>query len=172
MFKSKLDNTSEQSIISMLREHDALDEDQVTKIRNTSSEIGKTKLETAFELNLTDEDKILKILSNTYSLEVANLKKAVVTDNVKNAFDKKFIEQNLIAPFEVGSDFLKIAISDGSKLSMIKTFETMTNKAIEVHAAKISDIEDFISRIKGQSTNADTNKGTKNAKLERKKNKG
>jgi len=63
MFKSKLDNTSEQSIISMLREHDALDEDQVTKIRNTSSEIGKTKLETAFELNLTDEDKILKILS-------------------------------------------------------------------------------------------------------------
>ncbi len=171
MFKSKLDNTSEQSIISMLREHDALDEDQVTKIRNTSSEIGKTKLETAFELNLTDEDKILKILSNTYSLEVANLKKAVVTDNVKNAFDKKFIEQNLIAPFEVGSDFLKIAISDGSKLSMIKTFETMTNKAIEVHAAKISDIEDFISRIKGQSTNADTNKGTKNAKLERKKTK-
>ena len=170
MFKSKLDTTSEQSIITMLREHDALNDDQVSKISNTSNEIGKTKLETAFELNLADEDKILRLLSTTYSLEITNLKKAVITDKVRDAFDIRFIEQNIIAPFEVGPNFLKVAIPDGSKLSMIKTFETMTNKAIEVYAAKISDIDDFIQRIKGKSVNGDKT-SSKNAKLERKKTK-
>ena len=70
MNKTKLDATSEQNILNMLMESSSISTEQMSKINNTSSEIGKTKLETAFELNFSDEDKILKILSTNYSLPI------------------------------------------------------------------------------------------------------
>ena len=58
MSKTRLDNTSEQNILNMLMENSGISTDQMSKINTTSSEIGKTKLETALELNFTDEEKI------------------------------------------------------------------------------------------------------------------
>ena len=75
MSKTKLDATSEQNILNMLMESSSISNEQMTKINNTSAEIGKTKLETAFELNFTDEDKIVKILSTSYSMDIIDLKK-------------------------------------------------------------------------------------------------
>ena len=75
MSKTKLDSASEQNILNMLMESSIISSDQMSKINATSSEIGKSKLETAFELNFTDENKILKILSSNYSLPVIDLKK-------------------------------------------------------------------------------------------------
>ena len=73
MFKSKLDNKSEQNIINMLCDHDQLTDDQLNKIKKGSPEIGKSELETAFEFKFTDEEKILSTLSSTYSLEIIDL---------------------------------------------------------------------------------------------------
>ena len=58
MSKIKLNLSSEQNILNMLMEGSVISAEQMTKINNTSPEIGKTKLETAFELNMVDEDKI------------------------------------------------------------------------------------------------------------------
>ena len=63
MFKSRLDTKSELSIINMLVDSSQITNDQFDKINSASDEIGKSKLETAIELNLTDEEKILKTLS-------------------------------------------------------------------------------------------------------------
>ena len=51
MFKSKLDSKSEQNIINMLLDSSQINNSQFSKINSTSQEIGKTKLETAIELN-------------------------------------------------------------------------------------------------------------------------
>ena len=59
MSKTNLDATSEQNILNMLMESSSISTEQMTKINNTSAEIGKSKLETAFELNFADEEKIL-----------------------------------------------------------------------------------------------------------------
>ena len=75
MSKTKLDATSEQNILNMLMESSSISSEQMSKINATSQEIGKTKLETAFELNFTDEDKIVKILSTSYSMDIIDLKK-------------------------------------------------------------------------------------------------
>ena len=48
MSKTRLDNTSEQNILNMLMENSSISNEQMLKINTTSSEIGKTKLETAF----------------------------------------------------------------------------------------------------------------------------
>ena len=53
MFKSKLDLKSEQSIINMLLDSSNITNDQFEKLNSASEEIGKSKLETAIELNMT-----------------------------------------------------------------------------------------------------------------------
>ena len=47
----KLNDTSEQSILNMLVEHKSISSQQLKQIETLSNEGGKTKLETAIELN-------------------------------------------------------------------------------------------------------------------------
>ena len=54
----QLDTTSEQNILNMLMDQSVINSEQMAKIKVMSKEIGKSKLETAFELNFTDEKKI------------------------------------------------------------------------------------------------------------------
>ncbi len=91
MSKTRLDAASEQNILNMLMEGSVISEDQMSKINITSPEIGKTKLETAFELNFTDEDKILKILSANYSLPLIDLSKKVIDPKIKKIIDLRYI---------------------------------------------------------------------------------
>jgi len=88
MSKTRLDNTSEQNILNMLMESSGISVDQVSKINTTSAEIGKTKLETALELNFTNEEKILKTLSSTYSLPIIDLSKKVIDPKIKKIIDQ------------------------------------------------------------------------------------
>ena len=62
----RLDQKSEQNIINMLLDQQQLNTEQVNQINTISNEAGKTKLEIAFQLNFTNEEKILNLLSNTY----------------------------------------------------------------------------------------------------------
>ena len=65
MSKIKLDLNSEQNILNMLMESSSISEDQMSKINANSKEIGKTKLETAIELNFIDEEKIKRLNRNS-----------------------------------------------------------------------------------------------------------
>ena len=147
MSKIKLDLNSEQNILNMLMESSSISEDQMSKINANSKEIGKTKLETAIELNFTDETKIQKILSTNYSIELISLEKKVIDPKIKKIIDLRYIQDNLLVPFEMSGGTLKIAIADASKLSLMKNLKTMTKMEPELYAAKISDINEFIDRI-------------------------
>ena len=67
----------------MLMDSSLISAEQMTKINTTSKEIGKTKLETAIELNFTDEEIIKKTLSTNYSLEEVSLDKKVIDPKIK-----------------------------------------------------------------------------------------
>ena len=150
MSKIKLNLSSEQNILNMLMEGSVISAEQMTKINNTSPEIGKTKLETAFELNMVDEDKILKILSATYSLPAVNLSKKVIDPKIKKIIDLRYIEENLLVPFEMRDGVIKIAIADASKLGLMKNLKTMTKMEPELYATSISEINNFIERLANQ----------------------
>ena len=152
MSKTKLDSNSEQNILNMLMESSSISTEQMTKINSTSAEIGKTKLETAFELNFVDEDKILKVLSSDYSLPVVDLKKTVIDPKIKKIIDIRYIQDNSLVPFEMGGGILKIAIADASKLSLMKNLKTMTKMEPELYAASISNINSFIERFSRSET--------------------
>ena len=146
--KTKLNEQSEQNILNMLMDHSVISDSQLSKINLTSGEIGKSKLETAFELNFTNENKIVNILSSTYSLDIVDLKQKKIDLKIKKILDFRFMEENSVVPFEIMGDKLKVAIPDGSKLSLMKTLKTMTQLEPELYAASISNINDFIQRIK------------------------
>ena len=148
MFKSKLDNKSEQNIINMLLDHDQLTNDQLSKIKKGSPEIGKTELETAFEFKFTDEDKILSTLSSTYHLETINLSEKKISEELFDILSLNFLETHQIAPFEIIGNLLKISIPDGSKLSLVKTIENMSGKRVEIFSSGLSDIGNYIDKIK------------------------
>ncbi|MDB4217287.1 GspE/PulE family protein [Candidatus Pelagibacter sp.] len=152
MSKTRLDNTSEQNILNMLMESSGISADQVSKINTTSAEIGKTKLETALELNFTNEEKILKTLSSTYSLPIIDLSKKVIDPKIKKIIDLRYIQDNLLVPFEMSGGVLKIAIADASKLGLMKNLKTMTKMEPELFAASISDVNEFIGRLLRQNS--------------------
>jgi len=145
----QLDTTSEQNILNMLMDQSVISIDQMTKIKVMSKEIGKSKLETAFELNLADEKKIITILSKVYSLDTVDLKKYKINDKLKKVVPLDYIRSNTLVPFEIANGILKIAIPDASKLSLMKNLKTMTKMDPELYAATISDIGDFITRMSG-----------------------
>ena len=145
----QLDTTSEQNILNMLMDQSVISSDQMTKIKAMSKEIGKSRLETAFELNLTDEKKIIAILSKSYSLDTVDLKKYKINDKLKKIVPLDYIRSNTLVPFEIANGILKIAIPDASKLSLMKNLKTMTKMDPELYAATISDIGDFITRMSG-----------------------
>ena len=168
MSKTNLDATSEQNILNMLMESSSISTEQMTKINNTSTEIGKSKLETAFELNFADEEKILKVLSTNYSLPVVDLKKTVIDPKIKKIIDARYIKDNSLVPFEMSNGVLKIAIADASKLSLMKNLKTMTKMEPELYAASISNINSFIERFTKTDSQKISDKNVKVAKIENK----
>ena len=69
----RLDTTSEQSIINMLKEHNALSGQQIKQIENLSKESGKSQIETAFELNITSDSKVAQLLADSFSIPLIKL---------------------------------------------------------------------------------------------------
>ena len=169
MSKTKLDISSEQNILNMLMDGSVISAEQMTRINNTSSEIGKTKLETAFELNIVDEDKILKVLSTAYSLPIVNLSKKVIDPKIKKIIDLRYIRENLLVPFEMGEGVIKIAIADASKLGLMKNLKTMTKMEPELYATSISEINYFIQRIANQEVKKISANNVKVEKTEKNK---
>jgi len=143
----KIDQTSEQNILNMLMEHALVDFNQVKKITQISKESGKSRLEIAFDLNLADELKVLKLLSTSYSLPVVELKNLGLSDDVKKIIPINYIQTNSLVPFEISGKNIKIAIADASKLSLLKNLKTITGLEPELYAASISDIQGFISKL-------------------------
>ena len=169
MHKTKLDSASEQNILNMLMDNSIITSDQMSKINLTSSEIGKSKLETAFELNLANEDEILKILSSTYSLPIIDLQKYKIDPKIKKIIDTRYIVDHSLVPFELSNGTIKIAIADGTKLSLMKNLKTMTKMEPELYAASISNINAFIERLTKTDVKKISEHGVKLEKVEKSK---
>ena len=144
----RLDDTSEQNILNMLVENKIINTEQMKQIHSVSKEVGKTKLETALDRELTNENEIRKTLSESYSLPIVELKKYTLDDKLKKIIPFNYLEENSLVPFEFANNTLKIAIPDASKLSLMKNIKTITQMDPELYAATISDINNFINRIK------------------------
>ena len=124
----KISRESEINLINILIDQDVISGKDLIDIKNKSSEGDKSQIEAVFELNLTDEDKILDLLVKEQSLEIAELANSEITDEVKSILPSNYINMNFIAPFKIEGDILHIAIPDSSKLSLMRNLKTITKK--------------------------------------------
>ena len=108
----RLDATSEQSIINMLRDHNDLSMQQIKQIETLSKESGKSQIETAFELNITNDTKVAQLLSDSFSIPLVNLNEIKLSDNLKKYTEIRFLKENYIIPFEVDTKSIKVVIAD------------------------------------------------------------
>jgi len=143
----KISRDSEINLINILIDQDVISGKDLIEIKKVSSETDKSQLEAVFELNLTDEEKILDLLVKEQSLDVADLSQHPIDDDIKSILPSNYINMNFIAPFKIEGKVLHIAIPDSSKLSLMRNLRTITKKDIELHAAKVSQISDFIEKL-------------------------
>ena len=145
----KISRESEVNLVNILIDQDVISGKDLPNIKKLSDEGEKTQLEAILELKLTDEEKILNLLVKDQSLEVVDLSKIEPTDDLQKILPANYINMNFIAPFKIDPDgkTLYIAISDTSKLSLMRNLKTITKKNIELHAAKVSQISEFIDKL-------------------------
>ena len=145
---------SEVNLINILIDQDVISGKDLIDIKKKSTEGQKSQLDAIFELNLTNEDKILDLLVSEQSLNVIDLSTIDVADEIKSVLPSNYINMNFIAPFKVENKVLHIAIPDSSKLSLMRNLKTITKMDIELHAAKISHISSFIDKLlkEGETT--------------------
>ena len=148
---------SEINLINILIDQDIISGKDLVEIKKISSDGNKSQLDAVFELNLTDEQKILDLLVHDQSLDVVDLTGITITDELKSVLPSNYINMNFIAPFKIEGKVLHIAISDISKLSLMRNLRTITKMDIELHAAKVTDISNFINQLlaDGEKTMSD-----------------
>ena len=143
----KISRESEINLINILIDQDIISGKDLANIKKVSTEGEKSQIDAVFELNLTNEDTILDLLVKEQSLSVVDLKTMEITDEIKSVLPSNYINMNFIAPFKLDNETLHIAISDSSKLSLMRNLKTITKKNIELHAAKVSEISEFIENL-------------------------
>ena len=152
----KISRESEINIINMLIDQDIISGKDLPKIKKVSKEGNKSQIDAVFELKLTNEEKILNVLVKEQNLEVIDLSKMEISDDIKTVLPSNYINMNFVAPFKMDGKTLHIAIPDSSKLSLMRNLKTITKKNIELHAAKVSQISNFIEKLLSESGNVTT----------------
>ena len=80
----KISRDAEINLINILIDQDVISGKDLIDIKKLSSENDKSQIESVFELNLTDEEKILDLLTKEQSLETVDLSSYEVTDDIKS----------------------------------------------------------------------------------------
>ena len=152
----KISRESEINLINVLIDNDIISGKDLPNIKKVSTEGNKSQIDAVFELKLCDEKKILDVLVKEQSLETIDLTKVEITDEIKSVLPSNYINVNFVAPFKVDGKVLHIAISDSSKLGLMRNLKAITKKEIELHAATVSQISEFIQKLQSESGNITT----------------
>ncbi len=152
----KISRESEINLINVLIDNDIISGKDLPNIKKVSTEKNKSQIDAVFELKLTDEKKILDVLVKEQSLDTIDLSKVQITDEIKSVLPSNYINVNFVAPFKVEGKVLHIAISDSSKLGLMRNLKAITKKDIELHGAKVSQISEFIQKLQNESGDVTT----------------
>ena len=147
----KISRESEINLINVLIDNDVISGKDLIDIKKKSTEGNKSQIESVFDLKLTDEKKILDILVKEQNLETVDLANIQITEDIKTVLPSNYIKVNFVAPFKIDGKTLHIAISDSSKLTLMRNLKAITKKNIELHAAPLTQISEFIERLSSES---------------------
>ena len=126
----KISRESEINLINVLIDNDVISGKDLISIKKKSSEANSSQIEAVFDLKLTDEKKILEILVKEQNLEIVDLKKIEITEDIKTVLPSNYIKVNFVAPFKIDGKTLHIAIPDSSKLTLMRNLKAIKKKIL------------------------------------------
>ena len=132
----KISRESEINLINILIDQDIISGKDLPNIKKVSTDGEKSQIDAVFELNLTNEDVILDLLVKEQSLSVIDLKNIEITDEIKSVLPSNYINMNFIAPFKLENEILHIAISDSSKLSLMRNLKNYYKEKYRTSCSK------------------------------------
>ena len=97
----KISRESEINLINVLIDNDIISGKDLVNIKKISTEGNKSQIDAVFELKLTDEKQIVDVLVKEQSLDVVDLSKHAITDEIKSVLPSNYINVNFVAPFKV-----------------------------------------------------------------------
>ena len=80
----KISRESEINLINVLIDNDIISGKDLINIKKNSTEGNKSQIDAVFDLKLTDERKILDILVKEQNLEITDLSKIEITEDIKS----------------------------------------------------------------------------------------
>ena len=95
----KISRESEINLVNVLIDNDIISGKDLINIKKISTESNKSQIDAVFELKLTDENKILDVLVKEQSLEVVDLTKVQVVDEIKTVLPSNYIKMNFVDSF-------------------------------------------------------------------------
>ena len=107
----KISRESEINLINVLIDNDIISGKDLSNIKKVSKEGKKSQIDAVFELKLCDENKILDVLVKEQSLDIIDLSKVEITEEVKSVLPSNYINMNFVAPFKVDGKTLHIGIA-------------------------------------------------------------
>ena len=119
---------SEINLVNVLIDNDIISGKDLIDIKKISSEKNTSQIEAIFELNLTDEKKIIDLLVKEQNLEIIDLTKVEISEDVKTVLPSNYIKVNFVAPFKIDGKTLHIAIPDSSKLGLMRNLKSNYKK--------------------------------------------
>ena len=128
----KISRDSEVNLINILIDQDIISGADLGKIKQASQDSNKSQIDAIFELELTDESKILDLLVKEQNLDIVDLSTQLVSDEIRAVLPSNYINMNFIAPFKIEENVLHIAIPDSSKLSLMRNLKTITKKNLKI----------------------------------------
>ena len=125
-----ISSESQINLVNVLIDNDIISGKDLINIKKISTESNKSQIDAIFELKLTDEKKIIDLLIKEQNLETVDLKKVEITDEVKTVLPSNYIKVNFVAPIKIDGKTLHIAISDSSKLGLMRNLKAITKKIL------------------------------------------
>ena len=97
----KISRESEINLINVLIDNDIISGKDLVNIKKISTEGNKSQIDAVFELKLTDEKQIVDVLVKEQSLDIVDLTKHAITDEIKSVLPSNYINVNFVAPFKL-----------------------------------------------------------------------
>ena len=90
----KISRESEINLINVLIDNDIISGKDLVNIKKISTEGNKSQIDAVFELKLTDEKQIVDVLVKEQSLDIVDLSKHAITDEIKSVLPSNYINVN------------------------------------------------------------------------------
>ena len=124
-----------------------ISENQSEQILSINQESGQSIISILFEKKFMDEFSLARLVAESYGLNFQEVDPENINIESQHKLSQSFIQTNIIFPFDVVDNKLKVAICDQSKLYVAKHIKVMTDMEVELILVTVNNLEKLFEKV-------------------------